>query len=217
MSWHQEILDVINEWWATHLIATTIAKPDDSDNDPVDTVAMWPDPATGTAGQGPAARVEMFGHAAVPPRGQRAAAILRRAAGFVFPLGSKRYRPAGMKEGESCLYCTKAGTTVWLKADGSLRVEAGGGSLIVAADGGIAVSAAAGKDVTVNGGVRAVARVGDACIIVDRIHTGLLATWMSEVELALNGVAPGSVTTLSDAVVLDPGITIDKGAANFKA
>ncbi len=211
------ILDIIESWWAVHLLATTITKPHEGEGEPVDTIAGWPDPDTKEVGQISAARVEMFGHASVPPRGQRARALLRKAAGIVFPLGSKRYRPAGLKEGESCLYCTKGGTTVWLKADGTLRIDAGGGSVVVAPDGGMKIDAAAGKDVVVNGGTKLVSRVGDACEITDRIHLGLLAVWMSQVEIALNAITPGAVAPLSDAVVADPGIVIKEGVARFKA
>lgn len=138
------ILDLIESWWARHLLATTITKPDEGDGDPVDSIGGWQDPVSREVGQIPAARVEMFGHAFVPPRGQRCRALLRKAAGIVWPLGSKRYRPKGMKEGESCLYCTKEGTTVWLKADGSLWIDA-----------------APSQDVVVNQGAKKVCRVGD--------------------------------------------------------
>lgn len=124
------ILETIEEWWARHLLATTITKPDEGEADPVDTIAGWKDPETQETGQIPAARVEMFGHAFVPPRGQRCRALLRKAAGIVWPLGSKRYRPKGLKEGESCLYCTKEGTTVWLKEDGSIEIVPGVGVMV---------------------------------------------------------------------------------------
>jgi hypothetical protein len=192
-------LDLIEGWWARHLVATTILKPDESDGDPVDSISGWPNPQTQEVGQIPAARVEMFGHAYVPPRGQRCRALLRKAAGIVWPLGSKRYRPKGIKEGESCLYCTKEGTTVWLKQDGSLQINA-----------------APGQDVVVNGGSAKVARQGDRVEITDRIHLGGLAVWMAQVEIALNALASGSVVPLSETFVADPGLVIKDGADHFK-
>lgn len=200
------ILDLIESWWARHLLATTITKPDESDGDPVDSIGGWQDPVSREVGQIPAARVELFGHAFVPPRGQRCRALLRKAAGIVWPLGSKRYRPKGMKEGESCLYCTKDGTTVWLKQDGSLRIDA-----------------APGQDVVVNGGSAKVARQGDRVEITDRIHLGGLAVWMAQIEMTVNALAmaagappPGPIVPLSDTFVADPGLVIKDGADHFK-
>ncbi len=213
------VQNLIDEWWAGHLMATTITKPYEGDGEPVDTIAGWPDPESGEVGQIPATRVEMFGHAAVPPRGQRCRALLRKAAGIVFPLGSKRYRPAGMKEGESCLYCTKAGTKVWLKADGTLRIDAGGGSVVVAPDGSMTLDAAAGKDIVVHGGNAPVARQGDRCQITDPIHLGALAIWLFKVETFVNGIVPGTIAPgeLSATFLADPGIIIKEGSARFKA
>lgn len=203
------ILDLIESWWARHLLATTITKPDEGDGDPVDTIGGWQDPRTREVGQIPAARIELFGHAFVPPRGQRCRALLRKAAGVVWPLGSKRYRPKGMKEGESCLYSTAEKTTVWAKADG---------------------------DVVVNEGTQKVCRVGDtgktgniAMVVADvpppaPAGTKLVTfTYKNPIDGSINliGSLTFSSTGLLAAVPAPDGADLrtelDSGADRFKA
>jgi phage gp45-like len=69
-----------------------------------------------------------------------------------------------------------------------------------------------GDDVVVNGGTKKVARVDDTA----KAGT-LMATWMTQVETALNILAGGSVTPLSPTFVTTPGVAvISSGANNFK-
>lgn len=196
----QYILDEINAWWTTHFVLTSITKVDESDSPEPTVEGVAPRSDEDENSQPPAVQVEPFGLAFVAPLGQRAIALLRRSRGAVWPMGSRRYRPQGMKEGETCLYCTKAGTTVWLKADGTLRIDA-----------------ASNQDVVVNGGTAKVARQGDRVELIDRIHLGALAVWMAQVESAINGLVTGAVAPLSDTFLADPGLTIKDGADHFKA
>lgn len=102
--------------------------------------------------------------------------------------------PGDLQPGEVALYNKVSGTLVKLDKDGNVRVDAG-----------------PGKEVVVNGGTLKVARDTDPCKI-----GAPMATWMSQVEAALNLIAGGSVAPLSTAFVANPGITINGGAGRFK-
>lgn len=77
----------------------------------------------------------------------------------------------------------------------------------IRANGSIEITAASGQDVVVNGGSLKVARDTDP---VNR--TTAMGTWMTQVQAAVNGLAPGSVTPFVGGVV---GAVAD-GAAHFK-
>lgn len=59
-------------------------------------------------------------------------------------------------------------------------------------------------------GGKAVARVGDKSKI-----GAPLSAWMSQVEVALNALAPGSVTTLSNTFLAAPGVEIYEGSPHL--
>ncbi len=159
------------------------------------------DPGSTQKGQRPTTRVVPFGLATRRPTGLRAL-WARLGASNLFELGigpQETYGPQDLEEGEVSLYCKADGTRVWLDANGAIHVDA-----------------ASGQDVIVNGGSAKVGRVGDKCRITGVLGGGPLAGWMQQVEVAINLLAPSSITPLSTTFTADPGITIADGAANFK-
>lgn len=110
------------------------------------------------------------------------------------------YGPIDLKEGESVMYGVGGST---IKHDQAGKVT---------------VDAAAAQDVVVNGGNLKVARETDPCEIKSGIG-GFLAIWMTQVETAINLLAPGTVAPLSSTFLQTPGIQIKSGAGSprFKA
>lgn len=80
-----------------------------------------------------------WGLAAVPPAGEPCLVV--RAAGgvtngIIAAVGSKRYQPANMSDGDVSLYCKQSGVSVYLKAsDGSVTISDKSGSSQIAMDG----------------------------------------------------------------------------------
>lgn len=151
----------------------------------------------GVDSQRPARRIEPWGHRGRAPNKVRTLWFRLGSSNVVF-LGiapSKGYGPADLEDGETALYCSVGGTEIRLDADGNITIDA-----------------ASSKDVIVNGGTKKVARVDDTA----KAGT-LMATWMSQVETALNILAGGSVAPLSGTFATTPGIAvINAGADRFK-
>lgn len=82
-------------------------------------------------------------------------------------------------------------------ADGNGRIHFPGGEVLLG-----------------DGASKEVARKTDGIKIAS---PGLMATWMSQVETALNGIAAGSVTPLSSTFLGAPGMEIKDGSAHVKA
>jgi hypothetical protein len=70
-------------------------------------------------------------------------------------------------------------------------------------------------NVNLANGSNGAAREGDPSQITAP-PTGPLALWMSQVEGAINGIAPGVVTPLSSAFLTSPGITVKTGSSKVK-
>lgn len=70
-------------------------------------------------------------------------------------------------------------------------------------------------NVNVANGSNGAIRVGDPSQIT-AAPAGPLATWMGQVEAAINGIAPSSVNPLSSAFVSSPGITAKTGSSKVK-
>lgn len=131
---------------------------------------------------------------------------------------SGKYGPTDLEGGEVSLY-DMAGSTIELRKDGNVLVRAKGGGVIeVDKDGNVKITAAAGKDIVHNGGTAQVARKGDHCKINPvGVGPSFLASWMLQVETAINLLAAGSVAPPSSTFLVAPGIVIDEGAEHVKA
>lgn len=80
-----------------------------------------------------------WGLAAVPPAGEPCL-VVRPAGGatngIIAAVGSKRYFPSGMADGDVSLYCKQSGVSVYLKAsDGSVTISDKSGASQIAMDG----------------------------------------------------------------------------------
>jgi len=107
-----------------------------------------------------------------------------------------------LASGEACVYSpTKPTCRAYFDKDGVLHID----------------GADSNTDVIVNGGNKAVVRVGDTCEIVSLAGGGALATWMNQVEGFINGLSGGTVAPLSSSIVASPGIKTKSGASHFKA
>jgi hypothetical protein len=71
-------------------------------------------------------------------------------------------------------------------------------------------------NVVISSGDKGAARVDDPCQISPILPSGPLATWMGQVEAAINVIAPGTVTPLSATFLSSPGITIKTGSTKVK-
>ena len=70
-------------------------------------------------------------------------------------------------------------------------------------------------NVSVANGTNAAARATDP-VQISAPPAGLLATWMSQVETAINLLAGGSITPLSGTFLTTPGMTIKSGSGKVK-
>lgn len=173
---------------------------------------------------------EVAGFAVVPMAGEPALALGWGANLAVIPLASEKYRPKGLKAGETAIYNLRGRETVTdggmkktverqavikLDEDGSITLIASSwdrldqAQVVISRDGSITVRAAAGKDVTVNGGTLKIARETDP---VDA--TASMATWIGGVQTALAQAAAGGPITVP-AAPASFGV-IKTGAAHFK-
>lgn len=149
-----------------------------------------------------ARRIWPFGIRSRPPAGTWAVFIKPRGgAGKAVMIGaeSSAYGPDDLDVGEVGIYCKATGTLIKLDANGKITIDA-----------------ASGQDVVVNGGTLEVARKTDP-VRITAAPGGALATWMAQVETAINAIAPGSITPLSATFAAAPGMTINDGADHFKA
>lgn len=106
------------------------------------------------------------------------------------------FDPGLMPDALASKTASGANMVIGSETDGNSRIE-------ILPSGGVRLGA---------GATKGIARVGDPSQI------GVpLATWMSQVELFINGVAPGSINPLSTAFRTAPGITIKTGSGNIKA
>lgn len=97
-----------------------------------------------------------------------------------------------------------AGGTKELEAGEVEIFTQGGGSIWLDKDGNIVL----------NGGTLDVARKTDPCQL---LLTGPMYLWMTQVEVAINTLAPGSITPGVGTFRANPGILINDGAAKVKA
>lgn len=96
-----------------------------------------------------ARRAELAGFAITPLKEEPTLGLGWGANLAHIPIGSKKYRPKGLKAGEPCVYNLHSSQGVI-----KIRVESG-------KEGQIEITAPAGRDVVVNGGTKKVAREGD--------------------------------------------------------
>ena len=100
-------------------------------------------------------RVQNYGFTSRPKAGAEAAVVFvggRRDHGLVVAVDDRRYRLKGLADGEVAVY-SETGSSVVLKADGTIQVDA---------QGAVNINSDAMSDVTLNGGSLKVARVSDA-------------------------------------------------------
>lgn len=95
-----------------------------------------------------------WGLAAVPPAGEPCLVVRPGGGptnGIIAAVGSKRYMPANMADGDVSLFCKQSGVTVYLKAsDGSLKMtDKGGASATLDGSGNITLQPKVGGTVTV--------------------------------------------------------------------
>ena len=162
-----------------------------------------------TEGQRPGRRLEPWGHRGRPPGKVRSFWVRFGTSNVIF-LGvapSKGYGPSDLEDGETAVYnATKALVRLWKT-----------GRITMAADN--APVEIEGQNVVVNGGTKAVSRVGD-----DLTASAALKAWAAIVEGVVNGVVPGSFTIVNSFSAALPGApgaagglgTINSGADHFK-
>lgn len=198
-NWTQdELWHLFEEWWSSKMTYSLITNPSE-ETEAQDTVKGYANPEGGEDGNYPLLRIEPFGFFGIPFPNQPCMVLTRYGDnGFVLPLGNARYKPGELKRGEVGLYCGKSQTTIRLKPDGTITIDA-----------------APGQDVVVNGGTQAVARVDDSV----NAGTVLLVAPMgllSSVQYFPPGAAlPMPLPTGAITVKLDAGV-ITSGANHFK-
>jgi len=112
-------------------------------------------------------RLQHFGFRSVPPADTvalRVAACGGATNGVTVAEDSQRYGPSDLEHGEVALFNTVEGLVILLDKNGSVRVRS-----------------AVGQKVELQGGARGIARLGD-----EIAAASALATWMGQVEKALN-------------------------------
>lgn len=145
-------------------------------------------------------RMQHFGFRSRPPKGVAVIRLGNHEAAsnsVVIAEESERYGPSDLADGEVAIYNKTTGTEIRIDADGNITIDAGSGA-----------------DVIVNGGTAKVARVGDTLTT-----SALLTTWAQAVEVFINGLVPGTISTLWAAGPGQAGSLgdIETGADNFKA
>lgn len=194
-----ELKALFEEWWATKMERSTVVAPSE-ETEALDTIQGQAGGDDDSDGSMPLLRAEPFGFFGVPMPNQPCITFIRRGDnGVVICIGNSRYRPSNTKRGEAGLYCAKEGTTIWLKQNGEVRINAG-----------------ASQNVVVNDGTKSVARVDDT---VDA-GTLLLIAPMGILGAAQYFPAgtplPSPLPTGAIAVKLGNG-KITTGADRFKA
>jgi len=125
-------------------------------------------------------RLQHFGFRSVPPAdtvGFRIAACGGATNGVTVAEDSPRYGPSDLDDGEVALFNTREGLEIRLDKNGSVRIRS-----------------ARGATVELQGGGRGIARRDD-----EVAATQALATWMGQVEKAVNALSSGAVQPLSDS------------------
>lgn len=192
-------------FWPSVFGLSPISHVDEGDH-PEDVIDFAGDGSENT----PFPRFEFYGDIVTPPQDTSAIYFKLGAGGIQMPWGTiYQGRPSGLgKAGTRALYCD-AGS--WLALHGSGATAPGKIEARTAQNADITLDADGTGVVQVNGGTAKVAREGDPCKIA-----GALATWMAQVETALNVLSPGAVAPLSPTFLSAPGITINGGADRFK-
>lgn len=188
MSLREQVRGLIEEALVNLLFRSVLQKAGGGAGAPLDHRAGgWPgsDPVPGVG-------LELPGLAFAPQQGEPCFVLGVGPVRLILALSSARFRPA-VPPGGVTLYTLVKGAKqarVQLKPD----------------DGAVAVDAGAGADVVVNGGTKAVSRVGDKVAIDTQ-----MAAWMKAVAIGLSGLGvPGIAQQVNDFGV------IAEGAAHFK-
>ncbi len=194
-----ELWQALEEWWFSKMSHSLITNPSE-ETEAQDTVKGYADPDGGEDGNYPLLRIEAFGMFGVPFPNQPCLILTRYGDnGFVMPLGNARYKPSDTKRGEAGLYCGKPGTTIRLKPDGSITIDA-----------------APGQDVIVNGGKAQVARVNDSVNSGTLLLVAPMGILGSAQYFPPGAPLPVPLPPGAIVVKLDAGL-IQSGARNFKA
>jgi phage gp45-like len=153
-------------------------------------------------------RLWPFGIRSRPPAGVDAAVVHAFGGstnGMMVGAESPQYGPDDLEDGETAIYSSVNASVLLADEDGNTAITS-------ATDGDVTIDAHGTGETVVNGGTARVARDNDPCDI-----SGALATWMGQVETAINFLSPGAVAPLSTTFLTNPGIAINGGAARFKA
>jgi phage gp45-like len=124
-------------------------------------------------------RLQHFGFRSVPPADTlalRVAACGGATNGVTVAEDSQRYGPSDLEDGEVALFNTVDGLVILLDKNGTVRVRS-----------------AAGQKVELQGGERGIARLHD-----EVAASQAFATWLGQVEKALNTLSSGAVQPLSE-------------------
>lgn len=209
--------EMVRESLANLLTSTTIARASEDDADPLaDDVDLWgtSDGASASNAEGGerarprARRMEQTGFACVPLEKEPSKVLGIGANLLHFAVAGTRYRPKGLKQGETAVYNLRAaGQQLVIKADKEsaltisvgtflhLNVTKDGKVTIKAKDGQqVTVDSGAGADIVLNGGTLRVARVTDPVVIAGtRLDPLTFAGWCEAVRAQIVVAGGGNV------------------------
>lgn len=207
----EDFVRLAGQWWATCIMQTRISKAGEGESS-IDTVVMA-DPD----GESPEividlTRLEGFGDVVIPPDDTFGIIFRKSDGGIVQSLAQTATRPTDGLKGDRGLYCSQAGTKVWLRGaespnGGQIEIlQASGSSIVLSPDGTITLTDKDGGTATLAGDTLTVGDIVKAAKLVISPHfsgDGAAPSALAGLALGSGGTATVSGDSTDAAMQID--------------